>query len=67
MTLKYPTGYVALAALPVNTGFITEGGGKGLVIDKNNYGVKVLIEEPDGWTKNWISGGTSVKRLQKER
>ena len=67
LTLKYPTGYVALAALPVNTGFITEGDRKGLVIEKNDYGVKVLIEESDGWTKNWIAGGTSVKRLQKER
>ena len=67
MTLKYPIGYGALAALPVNTGFTIEGGKKGLSIDKNEYGVKVLIESEDGWTKAWIAGSTSVKKLHKER
>tara|TARA_R100001530_G_scaffold57743_1_gene41939 strand:- start:507 stop:767 length:261 start_codon:yes stop_codon:yes gene_type:complete len=67
LTLKYPIGYGALDALPVNTGFIIEGNKRGLSIDKNEYGVKVLIESEDGWTKAWIAGSTSVKKLHKER
>jgi|TARA_Y100000310_G_scaffold238589_1_gene242025 hypothetical protein len=51
----------------VNSGFITENNRKGLIIDKNDYGVKVLIETADGWEKLWIAGGTSVKKLIKER
>ncbi len=64
---KFPRGYQALTALPVNSGFITENNRKGLIIDKNDYGVKVLIETADGWEKLWIAGGTSVKKLIKER